>query len=194
MSKRNSSQVVLQTCVEGGADLRDITWGVLITAVTKMADALRSSGVVKGDRVAGVLSNRLETVVACLATLSIGAIWSTSSPDMGADGVLDRVRQIRPKILFSETDILYNNKILDQRQKNRVYAKEMLAFSEFANLVVIERTKEVQEDRGLKLISLSDFLKCGTGRPLQFARLPFSHPGFIVYSSGTVSLPDPLAI
>lgn len=148
---------------------------------------MRSSGVVQGDRVAGVLSNRLETIVACLATLSTGAIWSTSSPDMGVEGVLDRIRQIRPKILYAESDVLYNERILDQRDKNKAYAKYMLETPEFTNVVVIPRRKPVHEDSALKLISLNTFLERGIGRPLEFARLPFAHPGFIVYSSGTVS-------
>ncbi|KIW86365.1 acetoacetate-CoA ligase [Fonsecaea pedrosoi CBS 271.37] len=189
LSGRDPQRVVLHTCTEGGNDVQDVTWGQLIAQVTRMADAMKSSGVVQGDRVAGVLSNRLETVIACLATLSMGAIWSTSSPDMGVEGVLDRVRQIRPKLLFVESDVLYNERILDQREKNRAYAKSMLVTSEFTNIVVIPRSQQVHEDPDLKLVSLDTFLKRAKGRPLDFKRLPFAHPGFIVYSSGTTGPP-----
>ncbi|KAH0848652.1 hypothetical protein FOPE_02580 [Fonsecaea pedrosoi] len=189
LADRDPQRVVLHTCTEGGNDVQDVTWGQLIAQVTRMADAMKSSGVVQGDRVAGVLSNRLETVVACLATLSMGAIWSTSSPDMGVEGVLDRVRQIRPKLLLVESDVLYNERILDQREKNRAYAKSMLVTPEFTNIVVIPRSQQVHEDPDLKLVSLDTFLKRAKGRPLDFKRLPFAHPGFIVYSSGTTGPP-----
>ncbi|RMJ04805.1 hypothetical protein BHE90_015266 [Fusarium euwallaceae] len=189
LSDRDPSKIVLHACTEGGNDVQDISWGTLISQVADLADAMRSSGIVKGDRVAGVLSNRLETIVACLATLSIGALWSTSSPDMGVEGVLDRLKQIQPKLLFTESDVFYGNKVLGLMEKNRSCAKQMLKTSEFMNMVVIPRSKPVQDEPELKLVTWSAFLKRGSGRPMQFERLPFNHPGFIVYSSGTTGPP-----
>lgn len=177
---------MLHECTEGGNDVQDISWGALISQVTNVANAMRSCGIAKGDRVAGVLSNRLETVVACLATLSIGALWSTSSPDMGVEGVLDRLKQIRPRLLFAESDVFYGGKVLGLMEKNRACARQLLETSEFMNMIVIARRNQVQDDPALKLVSWSTFVKQGTGRPLRFERLPFNHPGFIVYSSGTV--------
>ncbi|KAJ3545771.1 hypothetical protein NM208_g2351 [Fusarium decemcellulare] len=189
LSNRDPSKIVLHACTEGGNDVQDISWGTLISQVADLADAMRSSGIVKGDRVAGVLSNRLETVVACLAALSIGALWSTSSPDMGTEGVLSRLEQIRPKLLFAESDVVYGNKVLGLMEKNRSCAMQMLKTPEFINMVVIPRSRPVQDEPSLKLVTWSVFLERGLGRPMQFERLPFNHPGFIVYSSGTTGPP-----
>jgi acetoacetyl-CoA synthetase len=180
-------RIAIHTCTEGGLDVEDVTWGALRSKVRQVADAMVTTGVKVGDRVAGVLSNRLETVVLCLASLSIGALWSTSSPDMGVKGVLDRLVQIRPKLLFAESDVLYNAKTHDLRSRNKEMARNLLSISEFSNIVVIARSKQVVEDQEMRLITWHTFLKRGRGRPLEFTQLPFSHPGFIVYSSGTVS-------
>ncbi|KAK6366827.1 hypothetical protein LTS17_010378 [Exophiala oligosperma] len=187
MSNQDAANIVIHECCEGALEVRDVTWEQLTSQVTSVADAMRSSGITSGDRVAGVLSNRLETVVACLATLSIGAVWSTSSPDMGVEGILDRVRQIRPKILFVESDVLYNGKVIDLARKNRACAAKLLDLPEYLNMIVIQRRNVVHEESALKLTTWQAFLRRGRGRPLTFAKLPFSHPGFIVYSSGTVS-------
>ncbi|KAH8650771.1 acetoacetyl-synthase [Ilyonectria robusta] len=189
LSNRDPSKIVLHACTEGGNDVQNISWETLISQVAGLADAMRSSGIVKGDRVGGVLSNRPETVVTCLATLSIGALWSTSSPDMGTEGVLDRLEQIRPKLLFVESDAVYGNKVLGLMEKNRSCARQMLKTPEFMNMVVIPRSRPVQDEPSLKLVTWSAFLKRGLGRPMQFERLPFNHPGFIVYSSGTTGPP-----
>lgn len=186
MANQDPSKIVLHACTEGGQDVQDVTWGDLTAQVRKVSDAMKYSGVKVGDRVAGVLSNRVETVVACLATLSIGALWSTSSPDMGVSGILDRIEQIRPKLLFVESDVFYNGKLQPQMAKNRAYTKPLLHTSEFSNMIVIPRKQKVLSKPELKLITWDEFLKRDQARELHFARLPFSHPGFIVYSSGTV--------
>ncbi|OQU94355.1 hypothetical protein CLAIMM_00716 [Cladophialophora immunda] len=189
LSCQDPTEIVIHACTEGGEDIRDVTWGDLHSQVAQLADAMLSSGITVGDRVAGVLSNRLETVVACLAALSMGALWSTSSPDMGVEGVLDRVRQIRPKLFIVESDVFYNGRVQDQMDKNRQCAGELLQTPEFVNMVVIPRRTKVLEQRSLKVITWNTFLERGIGRPLKFAKLPFSHPGFIVYSSGTTGPP-----
>lgn len=188
MSNQDPTKIVIHECSEGGLDIQDIPWAMLISHVTSMADAMRSSGIVTGDRVAGVLSNRLETIVACLAALSIGALWSTSSPDMGVEGILDRMRQIRPKILFVESDVFYNGRVIELMDKNRECSRTLLNTPEFMNMIVIPRRRKVQQDSDLKMITLQTFLQRGRGSSLTFTRFPFNHPGFIVYSSGTVSV------
>lgn len=175
---------------EGGTDIKDYTWGELYSLVERAADALISLGVKKHDRVAAVLSNRLETVVLCLATLSIGAIWSSSSPDMAESGILDRLTQIRPKIVFGESFVVFKGKVMDLASKNAAIVQGLKGFEEFKNLIVLPSQARIAEvDSRGQILGYEEFLKHGVGRPLKFTRLPFSHPGFIVYSSGTVSIP-----
>lgn len=180
--------IAIHTCNEGGINLADVTWGRLYALVEQAADAMVASGVHLGDRVAAVISNRLETVVLCLAALSIGALWSTSSPDMGEQGILDRLLQIRPKLVFGESAVLYNGKLRGLLLKHTGCATRLTETPEYQNYVVIPTEGfPVTQKPEAKLTSWSGFLGRGTGRRLTFAQLPFSHPGFIVYSSGTVS-------
>jgi acetoacetyl-CoA synthetase len=188
LADRDPSKVAIHACIEGGQEMQDITWGTLRSQTERIADAMVVSGIRAGDRVAGVVSNRLETMLACLATLSIGALWSTSSPDMGVKGILDRLLQIRPKLVFAESSVLYNGKVRDLMAKNREWAKRMLETPEFQNVIVTPRVgdRSPRDEANLKLVSWDSFLSRGTGRELQYQHMPFSHPGFIVYSSGTV--------
>ncbi|KAI9836768.1 MAG: hypothetical protein M1819_000933 [Sarea resinae] len=186
LSGRDPNAVAIHTCGEGITNLKDITWGTLQSEVQRVADAMISSGVRTDDRVAGILSNRLETVVACLATISIGALWSTTSPDMGVDGILDRLLQIRPKLLFAEKAVFYNGKLRDLMPKNRECAKIMSKMQDFQNIILLSHDGAMREDPEIKLISWDLFLERGVGRELHFKQLPFHHPGLIVYSSGTV--------
>ena len=193
LAGRDSNTIAVHTCTEGGENLHDVAWGELRSLVEQVADAMMSSGIKTGDRVAGVVSNRLETMVICLASLSIGALWSTSSPDMGVQGILDRLLQIRPRLVFGENAVMYNAKLRDLMAKNRQCAKRMTETPEYHNFIVISRGGDppAQEVPGLKIISWGRFLSRGMGRKLSFKPLPFSHPGFIVYSSGTVCVYRP---
>ncbi|KAH0844340.1 hypothetical protein FOPE_09760 [Fonsecaea pedrosoi] len=196
LSGRPPNEIAVHVVQEGGTRIKDYTWVELYSMVERAADALISLGVKKHDRVAAVLSNRLETVVLCLATLSMGAIWSSSSPDMGESGILDRLTQIKPRIVFGEASVVFKGKAMDLAAKNAAIVRGLEGFSEFKTLVVLPpqghegSPKKQHNNSGRQVLSYEDFLKHSIGRPLKFTRLPFSHPGFIVYSSGTVSIPS----
>ena len=116
--RHRDDRVALVFASETG-DRSEYTFAELYKAVAKTAEALKSAGVQQGDRVAGYLPNLPETVIAMLATTSLGAIWSSCSPDFGIDGVVDRLGQIRPKVLFCATAYTYNGKTHDCLEKVR---------------------------------------------------------------------------
>lgn len=197
--------VILHVASEASPNVRDMTWDELHAAVTRAASAMVSHGVRAGDRVAAVLSNRPETVVCCLAALSLGALWSSSSPDMGVDGILSRLTQIRPKLVFCEREVVYNGRRVQLLARHRKWAEVLAQEAQELEAVVVLEGLHAQEEMAApggtesipgpsrlqgKSISWNTFLGRGTTtRPLTFVQLPFSHPGFIVYSSGTTGPP-----
>jgi acetoacetyl-CoA synthetase len=179
-------EVAMYACSEGAQDLRHYTWGELWSRVERMADALVATGVREGDNVAAIISHCAEAIITCLAVLSIGAVWSTSSPDMGIKGIMDRLQQIQPKIVFFETSVVYNGKLRDLIEKYKECVDQLREIPNFQGAVFIPRTITFISEPQSKIQCLDEFLTLGTGKQLSFVQLPFSHPGFIVYSSGTV--------
>jgi acetoacetyl-CoA synthetase len=159
----------------------------LYRAVAQTAWALRDMGVGKGDRVAAYLPNVPATVVAMLATASIGAIFSSASPDFGVQGVLDRFGQIAPKVLFACDGYFYNGKAIDCLGK----VAEIVARMPSLERVVIVPYAGSGDIAAVKLgVPLADFLAPFAGeREIRFERLPFDHPLYIMYSSGTTGVP-----
>lgn len=189
-----AEDVILHVGSEGAEDLRDVTWEELRGKVARISGAMASCGVKVGDRIAAVMSNRLETIVACLAALSLGAIWSTSSPDMGVDAILSRLTQIRPKLVFCERQVVYNGRLRQLLSKHRAWSKILAQETTELEAVVVaggfgDLTSEPTESP-VKLIAWDEFLEQGaSNRRLEFRQLPFNHPGFIVWSSGTTGPP-----
>ncbi|KAI9140335.1 acetoacetate-CoA ligase [Paraphysoderma sedebokerense] len=170
--------------------LRHISYAELYTLVEKMAGAFRSCGVGVGDRVCGYMANCVEAVVCMLAATSLGAIWSCTSPDFGITGVLDRFTQIKPKVLFSINAVLYNGKVHDHLAKLKAVA-EGLKNSGLEKVVVIPHVPDQPMDLTNipKSASLDDFLAAGDNQPISFVQLPFNHPLYILFSSGTTGKP-----
>jgi acetoacetyl-CoA synthetase len=165
----------------------EIGWPVLRAQVAATAAALRALGVVAGDRVAGFMANRPETVVAMLAAASLGAIWSGCSPDFGADAVLDRFGQIAPKVLFATDGYFYNGKSIDSLPVLRAIARRL---PDLRAVVVVPYRDGAPELRPMpNARSFADLLSQGAGAPAQFEPLPFAHPLYILYSSGTTGAP-----
>ncbi|MFC4159412.1 acetoacetate--CoA ligase [Chitinimonas lacunae] len=165
-----------------------LSWAELYEQVERVAAALRRAGVGPGDRVAGFLPNLPEAVVAMLAATSLGAIWSSCSPDFGEQGVLDRFGQIEPKVLFCADGYFYNGKTIDSLPRIVGIAA---ALPSLRQVVVVGYTRP--ED-SLDLASIPVALPwrgfcVGPAEPLTFAQLPFDHPLFILYSSGTTGVP-----
>ncbi|MFQ6607143.1 MAG: acetoacetate--CoA ligase [Fidelibacterota bacterium] len=167
--------------------LLTLTYEELYNAVTRMASALRREGVGVGDRVAGFIPNMPEAVIAMLATAAIGAIWSSSSPDFGIRGVLDRFTQIKPKVLFSADGYFYNGKVFSSLEKLQGILHELPSVE---HVVVVPYTAESVDLSAISnSILYQDFLDVGEDSVLEFVQLPFDHPLYIMYSSGTTGLP-----
>jgi acetoacetyl-CoA synthetase len=166
---------------------RTLTFEEVYDEVSCLAQALRDAGVVKGDRVAGYLPNMPETVIAMLATTSIGATWSSCSPDFGVRGVVDRFGQIEPKVLFGADGYFYNGKPHDSLENLREIAG---AIPSIEQLVVVPYTRESPPlDSLSRATLLQDYTKQFSPAAIRFERLPFDHPLYIMYSSGTTGVP-----
>ena len=168
---------------------RQISHRELRQEVARIAAGLRAAGIGEGDRVAGFLPNLPETTIAMLATASIGAVWSSCSPDFGAPGVLDRFGQIAPKVLFTADGYFYAGKTLDSLATAAELAAQLPSV---AQIVVIPYVNtEPQLGRlGAAAARATHWQEFGDrGAPLRFASLPFNHPLYILYSSGTTGSP-----
>ena len=165
----------------------EVSWAGLQAKVRGLAAALRAEGVGVGDRVAGYLPNVPEAVIAMLATSAIGAVWSSTSPDFGKAGVLDRFGQIAPKVLFATDGYLYAGKRLSILDKVAAVAN---ALPSLRRLVVCPFLDEDSDLEALPAgtVRFDDFL-VQDPPPLAFARLPFDHPLYVLYSSGTTGKP-----
>ena len=157
--------------------------------VARVAAGLRAAGVATGDRVAGFLPNLPETVIAMLAAASLGATWSSCSPDFGVHGVIDRFGQIAPKVLFTTDGYFYAGKTLDSLTSMGEMLKQLPSVE---CLVVIAYTSAAPDlsRLGSAASKATVWDAFGTrGQPLQFTQVPFNHPQFILYSSGTTGVP-----
>ncbi len=154
----------------------------LIEKVTKIAFWLRSVGIRPGDRVAGYLPNIPETVVTMLATASIGAVWTSSSPDFGFESLIDRFGQTEPRVLFC-SDGYYNGKAYDMLDRVERISK---ALPTVEHTVIIPFIHSTGEPPGLQW---SELLNCANDEELQFTPMGFNDPLFILYSSGTTGKP-----
>jgi acetoacetyl-CoA synthetase len=150
--------------------------------VSRIARALSDAGVQKGDRVAGYLPNIPEATAALLATASLGAVWSSCSPDFGVQGVLDRFGQIEPKVLFCADGYLYNGREFDSQEKASQVLEQLPSVEE---CVVVDYLGAPAKAG----TSLYDFLEPFDAGEIDFERVEFDHPLYILYSSGTTGVP-----
>jgi len=166
---------------------RRLSHAELYAGVSRLAQALRAQGVGPGDRVAGYLPNMPETMMAMLAAASIGAIWSSCSPDFGVQGVLDRFGQIEPKVLFAADGYWYNGKSIDSLPKAAEIAARLPSLERVVLVPYIGAAPELSSVP--KSAALADFVAAHAARDIEFAQLPFDHPLYIMYSSGTTGVP-----
>lgn len=170
-----------------GSETTRMTYAELYDKVARLAKSLRDIGVAKGDRVAGFLPNMIETVVAMLATTSIGAVWSSCSPDFGIEGVLDRFGQIEPKVLFTADGYFFKGKKFDSLERISSIIKELPSIEK---VVVVSYTETNPNIAHIpNSILYQDFMSEQTGPGTEFEQVPFDHPLYIMYSSGTTGLP-----
>lgn len=159
------------------------TRGELRKEIARVAEGMKQAGIKPGNCVAGILPNRIEGLVALLATLSIGAIWSSCSPDFGTTAILDRIGQIKPKMLFTASRYRYGGKDFDISQRLGEVVRGM---PELEHLVLT--AGPITPDANSK-IECHDFASFGREAPLSFERFPFSHPAYVLYTSGTTGAP-----
>ena len=164
--------------LESGAH-RAITRAELRARVARVADGLRTSGIEPGDRVAGVLPNNVDALVALLATVALGGVWTSCSPDFGKAAIVDRIGQVEPKVLFAATSYRYGGK------SHEIGARiaDVVADVPSISTLVLSGDGVVS---GLRSVRQDEF---GRNAPLEFARVPFDHPVYILYTSGTTGIP-----
>jgi acetoacetyl-CoA synthetase len=164
----------------------NITYAELYDQVARLARSLRNLGIGPGDRVAGFMPNMMETVIAMLATASLGGIWSSCSPDFGIKGVLDRFGQIKPRVLFTADGYNYNGKRFDSLERISEILKELPSIEKV--IVVPYTDPGADPGRVRDGVLFDDFLARDAGE-IHFEQVPASHPLYIMYSSGTTGVP-----
>jgi acetoacetyl-CoA synthetase len=172
-------------------ELGEITWRELRERAAACAAGMRSLGVGRGDRVVAYLPNVAEAVVAFLATASLGAIWSSASPDFGAGSLIDRFAQIEPKLLIAVDGYRYAGKDFDRTAVVRRLQEAMPSVEHTVLVPYLDPNATAYSGAmDLEGVTLWDeLLVRGTGAELTFERVPFDHPLWVLYSSGTTGLP-----
>jgi len=165
-----------------------MTWRELNALVSRLQQALRAAGVEVGDRVAAMLPNGPEAIAWVLATTSIGAIWSSCSPDFGERGVLDRFGQIEPKVFVTIDGYWYNGKPIRIADKLKPIAAQLPTAQRIVVASYLGEATAVARDLP-RAVTLDEFLQPFSARPIAFERLAFDHPIYILYSSGTTGVP-----
>ena len=184
--RNRSDKTALISRLENGRR-ETINYAGLYQQVSQLAQALRNAGVGRGDRVAGFMPNISETVIAMLASASIGAVWSSCSPDFGINGVMDRFGQIQPKVLFACDGYFYGGKTLDSLPRVS-QIKAQISSIETLIIVPVSRTaEEISLPEGATL--WAETLATYSPNDIEFEQLPFDHPLYIMYSSGTTGVP-----
>ncbi len=186
LSERSTQETAIVFKSENG--LRsELSYGDLCDEVSRLAQAMVAMGITKGDRVAGVLPNSPYAVIAMLAATSLGAIWSSCSPDFGVKGVVDRFGQIEPKLLFLVQGYYYNGKWIDLENTNKAIIEEINSLDKV--VVAPYHPSQKLSVSQPKIQSWNDFVNNYSVQPLQFLRVQFNHPLFIMFSSGTTGKP-----
>ncbi len=182
--RHDGDQAALVFVGENGAR-RELSRDALRREVAAVAAGLRAAGVERGDRVGGYLPNCPEAIVAMLATSSLGAIWSSCSPDFGVNGVVDRFGQIEPKVLFAANGYFYNSKTCDSRS---TITGVVGAVPSIKRTVIVPFVSNLSTDTGLDNALTWDAFAL-PGSELSFQAVDFDHPLYIMYSSGTTGVP-----
>jgi acetoacetyl-CoA synthetase len=165
----------------------ELSWGALGAQVGALSATLARLGIGPGDRVAAYLPNVPESAVAMLASASLGAVWSSAAPDMGPVGVLDRFRQIEPKVLFAVDGYRYAGKAFDRRDTVREILRGLPSVEALVFVPHLDPGASIDVSGRPRTLSFGEAI--ANPAPLAFTPVPFSHPLWVVYSSGTTGMP-----
>ena len=185
---REASKLACVALREGSKEVQKWTWGALEERVRAMRSALMRAGIVKGDRVAALTSNTIVPIIIMLATASLGAVFTSTSPDMGAPGILDRLLQINPKIVFVDSNIVYKGKQMDILDKiDKIHSG--LSRAQITPIFVINTFGA--SDYKSPYPTIENFVQrySQKGDALVYEQVEFSYPLYILYSSGTSGPP-----
>ncbi len=184
--KHRDDRVAFIFADEAGSSVR-ITYAELYQSVSRLTQPLRDVGVVPGDRVAAYMPSLIKTAIAMLATTSIGAAWSSCGTELGAQAVIDRLGQIEPKVLFTVDQYVYKGRSFDFLQNVGKIADEIPSLEK---IIVIPYAKDKPNIARIpKSVQYDDFVSKKNGGEVRFEQLPFSHPVYIMFSSGTTGKP-----
>jgi acetoacetyl-CoA synthetase len=164
-----------------------MTYAELYDEVARLSQSLKAAGIQAGDRVVGFMPNMPATIVAMLAATSLGATWSSCSPDFGIKGVLDRFGQIKPKILFAADGYFFKGKKMDSLARIADILKKLPSIEK---VVVVPYTDQNADISMVpNAVHYKNFRSSESGLEIEFEQLPFDHPLYVMYSSGTTGLP-----
>ncbi|KFZ23494.1 hypothetical protein V502_02032 [Pseudogymnoascus sp. VKM F-4520 (FW-2644)] len=187
---KEDNKIALTEVREGATEIRHVTWGQLRKEVAELANAMKSHGVQKGDRVLAVASNSVITLEVFLAVTTLGGLFSSTSTDMGVQGVLQRALQITPKYIFMDDFTVYNGKTVDLRQKMKEIVEGMNNTENFVGMISMPRFRQQADIFDIpKAQTFSDYLSKSNSKTLLFEKTAFHDPCLIAYSSGTSGAP-----
>ena len=194
-AKLNFAENLLRHCGDGPALIfrredgleREMSGHELAALVSRVAQALLAMGVAPGDRVAAYLPNIPEAIACMAGAAAVGAVWTSCSPDFGVQGVLDRFGQVEPKVMLSVDGYVYATKRLDIRDKVKEVAEGLPTVEKLVIIPFLEQAPDLSGMAGA--VSLADWLAPHAAGPTPYKRLPFDHPLYILYSSGTTGAP-----
>jgi acetoacetyl-CoA synthetase len=173
-------------------ELSELSWAELKEQVAAAAEGLRALGVTRGDRVVAYLPNGPEALIAFLASASLGAIWSSCSPDFGPSSVVDRFAQIEPKVMLCVDGYRYGGKDFDRLETVAVIAAQIPTLERIVVAPYLSASPDLsrlEQENVAPPMTWAQFLDLGEGAELSFERVPFDHPLWVLYSSGTTGLP-----
>lgn len=172
---------------ENSPQVVNLTYAELYVKVARLSRSLKEMGIKPGDRIAAFMPNMLETVIGMLASVSLGAVWSSCSPDFGIKGVLDRFGQIQPRVLITANGYSYNGKAVDSLAR---IADIVGRIPSIERVIVVPYTDPDPDISNVPNgVCFEDFLSKETDLEIDFVQLPADHPLYIMYSSGTTGVP-----
>jgi acetoacetyl-CoA synthetase len=184
--RNRDDRVALSFNGEGREPVK-ITYAELYDEVARLAKSLKEAGIQVGDRVVGFMPNMPQTIIAMLAAASLGATWSSCSPDFGIKGVLDRFGQIKPRIIFTANGYQFKGKSIDSLQRIADILKQLPSIEKVVVVPYTEPRADISQVPNA--VHYADFISSESDLEIEFEQLPFDHPLYIMYSSGTTGLP-----